>query len=205
MDDGLTTRVLFERIARDHPGQLPLAELLDAFSERAFGLFLLLALLPAFLPLPAGAGAISGPLVSLAGLQLLAQAEHPWLPRWLQRRPVATASLDRFRVRLARPLAWLERVTQPRWPGMIDHPAAKATSGVLLVVLGGLLALPIPLTNYPFGLVLLVFAVALIERDGRTLALAWGLGALEILAVVLFVDDVAEAALSLVGRLAGGP
>lgn len=197
MDDGLTTRGLLERLSRDHPGTLPLGDLLDACSERAFGLFLLLALLPAFLPLPAGAGAISGPLVSLAGLQLLAQAEHPWLPRWLQRRPVATASIDRFRVRLARPLAWLERVSRPRWPAMIDHPAAKAVSGLLLVLLGGLLALPIPLTNYPFGLVLLVFAVALIERDGRTLALAWTLGFVEVLVVVLFVDDVAAALIDL--------
>lgn len=203
MDEGLTTRALLERIGRDHPGTLPLADLLDACSERAFGLFLLLAILPAFLPLPAGAGAISGPLVSLAGLQLLAQAEHPWLPRWLQRRPIATASLERFRARLARPLAWLERVSRPRWPTMIDHPVAKATSGALLVILGGLLALPIPLTNYPFGLVLLVFAVALIERDGRTLALAWALGLLEILVVLLFVDDVAAAAVALMERIAG--
>ena len=203
MDDGLTTQRLFERIARDHPGTLPLADLLDAFSERAFGLFLLLAILPAFLPLPAGAGAISGPLVSLAGLQLLAQAEHPWLPRWLQRRPMSTASLDRFRARLSRPLAWLERVSRPRWPAMIDHPAAKAISGLLLVVLGGLLALPIPLTNYPFGLVLLVFAVALIERDGRTMALAWALGVAEVLVVVLFVDDVAKVLLTVGERVAG--
>ena len=201
MDDGLTTRRLFERLSRDHPATLPLGELLDAFSERAFGLFLLLAILPAFLPLPAGAGAISGPLVSLAGLQLLAQAEHPWLPRWLQRRPVSTASLERFRTRLARPLAWLERVSQPRWPAMIDHPAEKAASGALLVVLGGLLALPIPITNYPFGLVLLVFAIALIERDGRTLALGWGLGVVEILAVALLVDDVAEVLTGLLQRL----
>lgn len=202
MDDGLTTQRLFERIARDHPGTLPLGELLDACSERAFGLFLLLALLPAFLPLPAGAGAISGPLVSLAGLQLLAQAEHPWLPRWLQRRPIATASLERFRSRLARPLAWLERVSRPRWPAMIDHPAAKATSGSLLVLLGGLLALPIPLTNYPFGLVLLVFAVALIERDGRTMALGWALGAIELVVVALFVDDVAQGVLAIGQRIA---
>lgn len=204
VDEGLTTRALLERIARDHPGTLPLADLLDACSERAFGLFLLLAILPAFLPLPAGAGAISGPLVSLAGLQLIAQAEHPWLPRWLQRRPIATTSLERFRARLARPLAWLERVSRPRWPAMIDHPAAKATSGTLLVILGVLLALPIPLTNYPFGLVLLVFAVALIERDGRTLALAWTLGLLEILMVLLFVDEVATAVVALVEGIAGG-
>lgn len=204
MEDGLTTRVLFERITRDHPGTLPLGDLLDAFSERAFGLFLLLGILPAFLPLPAGAGAISGPLVSLAGLQLLAQAEHPWLPRWLQRRPIATASLDRFRAGLTRPLAWLERVSRPRWPAMIDHPVAKATSGALLVILGGLLALPIPLTNYPFGLILLVFAVALIERDGRTLALGWALGGLQVLLVVLFVDDVAKGLVAVGERVASG-
>jgi hypothetical protein len=203
MHDELTTRVLFERIARDHPGDLPLGELLDAFSERAFGLFLLLAILPAFLPLPAGAGAISGPLVSLAGLQLMAQSEHPWLPRWLQRRPVSTASLDRFRTRLAKPLAWLERISRPRWAAMIDHPAAKAATGLLLVLLGGLLALPIPLTNYPFGLVLLVFAVGLIERDGRTLVFAWALGIAEIVVVAVFVEDVAKAVMALGERIAG--
>ena len=202
MLDELTTRVLFERIARDHPGTLPFGDLLDAFSERAFGLFLLLAILPAFLPLPAGAGVVSGPLVSLAGLQLLAQAEHPWLPRWLQRRPVSTSSIDRLRQRLATPLAWLERVSRPRWPAMIDHGGAKAVTGALLVLLGGLLALPIPLTNYPFGLVLLVFAAALIERDGRTLALAWALGVAQIVLVALFVDDAAQAVMALVDRVA---
>ncbi|HAI59196.1 MAG TPA: hypothetical protein DCM32_04895 [Xanthomonadaceae bacterium] len=202
MHDALSTRGLFERIARDHPGTLPLGELLDAFSERAFGVFLLVALLPAFLPLPAGAGAVSGPLVSLMGLQLMLQAEHPWLPRWLQRRPVSTAAIERLRVRLARPLAWLERISRPRWQPMIDHGAAKACTGALLVVLGAVLALPIPLTNYPFGLALMVFAVALIERDGITMLLAWALGALQLLLISLFVDDVANGLLALVDRIA---
>lgn len=202
MHGALTTRRLLARIAGEHPGTVPLGELLDAFSERAFGLFLLVALLPAFLPLPAGAGAISGPLVSLVGLQLLAQAEHPWLPRWLQRRPVATASIERLRARLERPLAWLERISHPRWPAMIDHFGPKAITGALLVVLGGLLALPIPLTNYPFGLVLLVFAVALVERDGAIMALAWALGAAEIVLVAAFVDEVAEGVVALAAHIA---
>ena len=202
MEDGLTTRRLFERIAHDHPGTLPLGDLLDAFSERAFGLFLLLAILPAFLPLPAGAGAISGPLVSLAGLQLLAQAEHPWLPRWLQRRPVSPASIDRFRRRLARPLSWLDRACRPRWPALIDHVGAHVVTGLLLVVLGLLLGLPIPLTNYPFGIILVVFAVALIERDGKAMALAWALGVAEVLVVVLFFEEAAQALIALAERVA---
>lgn len=198
-----TTRGLLERIASEHPGTVPLSRLLDAFSERAFGVFLLVGLLPAFLPLPAGAGAISGPLVMLAGVQIAVQLDHPWLPRWLQRRPVKTATLDRLRVRLARPLAWLERFSHPRWPALIDHALARAFTGSLLVLLGLLLALPIPLTNYPFGLILLVFAVGLIERDGRTMAFAWALGLAELAAVGLLVDDVAMAALRLGERLSG--
>ncbi len=195
--DALTTRGLFERIARDHPGTLPLGELLDAFSERAFGLFLLVAVLPAFLPLPAGAGAVSGPLVALAGVQLLLQAEHPWLPRWLQRRPVATASIEALQARLAKPLAWLERVSHPRWQAMIDHPAAKAVTGLLLLVLGLVLALPIPLTNYPFGLILVLYAVALIERDGLSMAIAWGLGLGQLVLLGFFAGDVAKAIVAL--------
>jgi len=42
-----------------------------------------------------------------------------------------------------------------------------------LILLGVLLALPIPFTNYPFGLLILGFGVALIERDGVLLALIW--------------------------------
>lgn len=197
-----TTAGLLSRLVSEHSGALPIGDLLDAFSERAFGLFLLLSILPAFLPLPAGAGAISGPLVALAGLQLLAQAEHPWLPAWLRRRPVAIASIDRMRRRLARPLGWLERATRPRWPAVIDHFAAKAFTGLLLIVLGVLLALPIPLTNYPFGLVLLVFAVALIERDGVGLTLAWTLGLLQVALVLLLVDEASSAVMALFERAA---
>ncbi|MBS3958078.1 MAG: exopolysaccharide biosynthesis protein [Xanthomonadaceae bacterium] len=185
------TRALLEQIATGPGSHLPLGELLDACGERAFGLFLLIAVLPAFLPLPAGAGAISGPLVMLAGLQIALLAEHPWLPRWLQARPVARASIERFRQRLARPLGWLERYSRPRAEVLIDHPLGHIFGGLLLLVLGLLLSLPMPLTNYPFGLLLVVWAIALIERDGRLLAIVWLLGLLQIALVLVFFDQVA--------------
>jgi hypothetical protein len=198
------TRALLDHLACSSRATWPLGELLDHFRERAFGLFLLLSVLPAFLPLPAGAGAVSGPLVMWAGLQMLFLADHPWLPAWLQRRPVATASIDRFRKRLARPLAWIERFSKPRWSALLDHRAIRMCTGLLLVVLGLLLALPLPLTNYPFGLILVVFAVALIERDGRTLAVAWALGALQLLLVALLFDQVLAAASGLLKLVTGG-
>ena len=84
----------------------------------------------------------------------------------------------------------IERLTRPRNLMMFQHPVAHAFTGFMLVVLGILLSLPLPLTNYPFGLVLLAYAFALIERDGRLMMVAWALGLLEIAVVVGFSRQV---------------
>jgi len=56
----------------------------------------------------------------------------------------------------------------------------------LLLVLGGLLALPIPLTNYPFGLIVLAFSFGFIERDGILLGIGWIMGIIEIIVLAEF-------------------
>ena len=50
---------------------ITLDEILSRFRSRAYGVLLMLVLLPAFLPLPIGAGAVSGPLVSALGMRSL--------------------------------------------------------------------------------------------------------------------------------------
>lgn len=192
MPPDISTRQLIEQLAeRAAEPALTLGELLDQFRSRAFGVFLLVSLLPAFLPVPVGMGAISGPLVSLIGLQMLLRLDHPWLPRRLSRHTLAATTLVRFRDRTRSWLHRLERVSRPRNEFLIDHPAASSATGGLMLLLGVLLALPIPLTNYPFALVLLFFAVALIERDGRVMLVAWVLGAIELLLFALFSQQIA--------------
>jgi len=68
-------------------------------------------------------------------------------------------------------------------PWVLDHPLASAFSGLLLILLGLLLALPVPFTNYLFGVLLLLFAFALLERDGALMLVAWLSGGV---AVVVF-------------------
>ena len=183
----VTTRGLVDELATgDQDELLTLGELLDRFSERSFGLFLLLVMLPTFIPIPVGVGAVSGGLASLIGLQFLARLEHPWLPRWVANYKVHRHRITSFRDRMGKWLDRLERLTKPRYTGMFTHWAAHAFTGLLLVVLGILLCLPIPLTNYPFGLILLAFSFALIERDGALMLIAWGLGIAEIITVAGF-------------------
>lgn len=187
----ITTRALVEELAIGNPDDaLTLGELLDRFSERSFGLFLLIVMLPTFIPIPVGVGAISGGLTSLIGLQFLARFEHPWLPRFIAKHEIHRHRLISFRDRMGKWLDRIEKLTKPRNQGMLTHPIAHAFTGLLLVILGAALSLPLPLTNYPFGLVLLAFAFALIERDGRLMILAWIAGLAEIAMIVGFSSQI---------------
>jgi hypothetical protein len=172
-DDGRNLRALLDALVAGEPGDtLRLRDLLAGLGRRSFGMLLFVATLPAFIPIPIG-GAISGPLVVLIGLQLLAGRREPWLPRFAAERGPHRHALARFD-RLVSPwLARLERVVRPRLPELLHHPAAAALTGLLLVMLGLLLSLPIPFTNYLFGILLLLFALALLERDGALMAVAW--------------------------------
>jgi hypothetical protein len=178
-----TRAVLDEFASGDPDDHLRLGDLLSGLRQTAFGMLLFVAVLPAFIPIPGVAGAISGPLVMLIGAQLLFCLRKPWLPGFLAKRGPHRRSMVRFRDRMARWLGWLEKVVRPRMEGLLDHPIASAFTGLLLVLLGLLLALPIPFTNYVFGVLLLLFVFALLERDGVLMLVAWLAGAA---AVVIF-------------------
>ncbi|MFT4198013.1 MAG: exopolysaccharide biosynthesis protein [Pseudoxanthomonas sp.] len=184
-DAGL--RGLLAQMASDGAAdeRVRLADMLAELQRGAFGLLLLIGVLPAFIPIPGVAGATSGPLVMLAGLQMLVGLRRPWIPGFVARRGPYRGSVARFREATARPLAWLEKLVRPRLAVLVDARWAGMFTGLLLFLLGLLLSLPIPLTNYPFGLLLLVYVLALLERDGALLLLAWALGIAAVAACIL--------------------
>src|SRR5690348_14416294 len=167
------TRAILDRFAEGDPAQtLRLDELLAGLGRRAFGMLLFVSALPAFIPIPIG-GAIAGPLVLLIGLQLLAGRRRPWLPGFLARRGPRREAMARFDRRLSPWLGRLEHLIRPRLAWVLDHRATSTFTGLLLVLLGVLTSLPIPFTNYLFGAMALMFALALLERDGALMLLAW--------------------------------
>ena len=141
--------------------------------ESAFGVFLFVAILPSFIPIPGMGGAVSGPLVILIGLQMLCCLRRPWLPGFIARRGPRRSTMHRFLDRIDRPLRRLDKMLTPRLPQLLTPLPAHAFSGLLLVLLGILLSLPIPFTNFLFGFQLLLFALALLERDGALMLFNW--------------------------------
>ena len=170
------TRAILDSFAEGDPNELlTLDTLLGGLGRRAFGMLAFICVLPAFIPIPIG-GAISGPLLIMIGLQLCIGLREPWLPQFLARRGVHRHALAKFEKRLSPALSRLEKVVRPRLAWMLDSRVAGIVTGLLLIVLGFLLSLPIPLTNYLFGALLLLFALALLERDGALMAVAWAAG-----------------------------
>ncbi len=184
-DDGAPgTRRLLDALVEHAPeeGWL-LGDILAHVRQRAYGIATLIVTLPAFLPIPVGAGTV-GLLIALFGVQMMLARDAPWIPTALAGRRVPAERLRRFVERADRWLDLLEKFSRPRWLFLTERLGLRF-SGFMLAVMGLLLALPLPLTNYPFALVMLMYAVALIERDGRLLLVVWTL--IATISAVLFL------------------
>ena len=200
-DNHTTTVALLDGFANGDPDDvLRLGDLLKDFGPAAFGMLLFLGVLPAFIPVPGVGGAVGGPLVTRVGGQLLLGVRKLWLPGFLARRGPHRSAMMRFRQRMAPWLRRLEKLVRPRMTAFLDNRIALSFTGLLLVLLGVLLALPIPFTNYVFGFLLLLFAFALLERDGALLLVAWIAGSIAVVVFGFLSGNLVEATSALLAR-----
>ncbi len=167
------TSAVLTAVLAAHPGpRIRLGDLIEPLHERAFGFLLVILALPNFVPVPVGIGGPVGLLVALVGLQLLLGRLLPWLPRRLADYRIARGAAQKI-VAFGMPLLTrLEKLARPRLERLTRRPASLLT-GLLLLLIGALLALPIPFTNWPIGAGLLLYGVALTERDGALLLALW--------------------------------
>lgn len=171
---------------------LALDRLLYGLGRSAFGMFLFVSVLPGFVPIPGFAGVVSGPLVALIGLQLIVGLRKPWVPAFIGRRGPRRSTMARFCDRISPAMARLEHLVRPRLRALTRSRMANAYTGVLLICLGLLLALPLPMTNFVFAGTLLLFALALMERDGALMLALWTVSTAGLVATGLLSEELAR-------------
>lgn len=171
---------------------LALDRLLYGLGRSAFGMFLFVSVLPGFVPIPGFAGVVSGPLVALIGLQLIVGLRKPWVPAFIGRRGPRRSTMARFCDRITPAMARLEHLVRPRLRALTRSRMANAYTGVLLICLGLLLALPLPMTNFVFAGTLLLFALALMERDGALMLALWTVSTAGLVATGLLSEELAR-------------
>lgn len=180
--------------------QITLDQIIDEVEESGFGMMLFVLTLPAFIPIPVG-GALSGPMVALLALQMIIGRHEPWLPRRVLEKGPKRGALETLRRRLAPLLRPLHKLIKPRAGWIFENGISFRFTGMLLLLLSFLLALPIPGTNYVFGLSLLLFALAMVERDGWLMIVSWLIGLTLIASAVLLSSQIFEAFGSMQDRM----
>jgi hypothetical protein len=140
-------------------------------SEAAAGWLLLMLSLPALIPSPGvPIGVAVGIAMALIAVQLIGGVTPLRLPGWFARRQLGPGELRRIGIGSRRLLRRIEGRLRQRLP-QLTSPIATRLLGLLVLIHGILIALPIPLGNTAPGAAVLVLALGLIARDGWTVAL----------------------------------
>jgi hypothetical protein len=151
-------------------------EVLASLRQRAFGFAMLIFSLPSVLPMPPGIPTVCGAALAIIALNLIAVRRKLWMPKLITSKSVARSDLRRVVDRVLPTLERLERFCRPRLQ-FFTEPLARVLVGVVVLVLGVVMILPIPfIGNIPPAVAAAVIAVGVTERDG-VLVLVGVLGA----------------------------
>jgi hypothetical protein len=179
---------VLRRLADHLPEErVTLGHIADRLGAHAFGFLILVVSLPMILPNLPGVSTVFGAVVIVLALQIALGRRRMRLPRRLRRLTIGRAML---RTMVARSVPWIERaerVIRPRGRVM-THGTPLNLAGALMVVLGIVMALPIPFGNGPTAIACVLFAIGLLGRDGVFVALGWivGLASLAIAGSVIY-------------------
>jgi len=164
-------------LIRDLDGSdaISVGELLARLGGASLPFALLMLSLPALIPLPGPFGIAFGTALSLIGLQIVLGARRLWLPAWISRREVAAHRIQKMLGGTVPWLSWAEGFMRPRRFKSLTGIAARQVLGVPIILLGAIIALPIPLGNVLPVIAIAAFALALLARDGLAVLVAIGI------------------------------
>jgi hypothetical protein len=174
---------LSKMLDRAEDSEVSIGWLMEQLGRRSFGLTLFVMAVIALLP---GASTIVGLLIAWPAVQMVLGQTVAVLPRLIARRKVGVDGLARI-VRIVTPrLAWVERLVRPRWPPPFQ--ATKRLTGIVMLLLGLTMMLPVPFGHVLPALAIMLLALAYLEEDGITLliALVTALASLSITAATIW-------------------
>ncbi len=162
-----TSVVLNELLGEAPADQVTLGWLMDKLGERSFGIILLLGGLLGLVP---GASIFAAVLVAALARQMVLARPGLAFPRRVASRPFPARQLARVVHRAVPVLRYLEKFVGPRWSTPFE--ATKRVIGGVVLLLGLVLLAPVPLSNVPPALLIVLIAFAYLEEDGVLLCVA---------------------------------
>jgi len=154
-----------------------------AASSRAHGLGILLFALPETIPAPVpGTSAILAIPVILIAAHLVAFGEGPGLPKRVLSQTMPISVIRKVAHYVCPIFRWIERFSCPRLAAIATR---ERLLGGICLVLGPILAAPIPFGNLAPAVGIVIIAFGMIQRDGVMVLI--GIAVALILALILYL------------------
>ncbi len=174
------TSVFLQRLVDEHQhDHLSFGDLMHAMHEKGFAFLMLFMVLPNCIPIPippGGSTVFSVPVLFLA-VQMAAGMHYPWLPAWLRKRGLSRNSVVLMVQKFMPFLRRLEKVLKVRYTFASPRTMERLV-GAFSLLFGLSIAVPLPMTNFPPGVGILVMSLGLLSRDGLAVIIGMVIGTL---------------------------
>lgn len=178
-----TSDVMLSLIDRAQQGDVTLRNLTERLGDRTFGMLLVLMAVFNLIPF---VSMVAGIFVSLLGMQMAIGLKGAGLPKAILDRQLSPVhvimALEKFEPKVRA----IEKYIRPRWH-FTEAPIIDRINGLVIMILGMIITLPIPFTNLFPALVVVLMGVGLLERDGLVQFFAASIG---LLFLVFFIVTV---------------
>jgi hypothetical protein len=166
--DRRASTIISALVERGEIAALRVRDVLDALHERAFGMAILLFVLPNTPPMPGipYVSTLTGIPICLFALQLIFGMDRPWLPSGIARKEIPQRRIRLVWRKILPAFQRVEKYVRPRHLALTSQFAERLLA-VLIFAFGFVMALPIPAGNLLPAWAIALLSLGLMERDGR--------------------------------------
>jgi hypothetical protein len=172
--EGRISAGLRDMLAEDFDGDFTFGEIFEHLAGRGHAALMVVMALLTFLP---AISVITGPILVFIGLRF-SFGRRPWLPKWVLERSVQRSTIASVATTCERIEKRTARILRPRAVGLVRNIWLHRALGVIVAICGVLLPLPIPFTNFPLALPVIIIGLSLLEDDGLYAVIGLVLGLL---------------------------
>ncbi len=180
-----TSDVLLAMADQAREGPITLRSMTDRLGDRTFGV--MLVMISAFNVIPI-ISMVAGPLVSVLGIQMFLGMNRARLPAAILDRELPPERVEAALRAMEPRVRVIERYVRPRWH-FTEAPVVDRLNGLIIAVLGLVIAIPLPFTNIGPALVVIVMGLGLLERDGLVQVIAAGFGVVTPVMIYAFLAN----------------
>lgn len=193
---------LLELIGARSAKKVSVADILEAFGDRAFGALMFVFAAPLVLPMPPGVSAILGAPLAFITAQWMLGRRTLWLPKAVLNRTMSMSDFRSLTGKLAPYLERIERRLRPRLTFMYNRVGDRVI-GAVCFLLAIIVFLPIPFGNMLPSFAIAAFAIGAAERDGVAAIIGWVAAITSVLVLLVLSKAIVAAVIAFFSTVAG--